>query len=75
MGAVLGSGEPVEGALLVAPSSAYLLSAEDVLNAIHVGAVQWLEEPLGWQEWLQWRARVGRRAPTTPAMSRLESQI
>ena len=75
VGAVPGSGEPVEGALLVAPGSAYLLSAENVLNAVHTGTVPWLEEPLGWQEWLQGRARVGRRAPTTPAMSRLESQI
>ena len=75
VGAVPGSGEPVEGALLVAPGSAYLLSAQDVLNAVHDGTAPWLEEPLGWQEWLRWRAREGRRAPNTPAMSQLESQI
>ena len=26
-------------------------------------------------EWLQWRAYAGRRDPTTPAMSQLESQL
>ena len=61
VGAVPGSGEPGEGALLVAPSSAYLLSAQDVLNALHDGTAPWLDEPLGWREWLRWRAREGRQ--------------
>ena len=75
VGAVPGSGEPGEGALLVAPSSAYLLSAQDVLDALHDGTAPWLDEPLGWREWLRWRAREGRRAPDAPAVSQLESQI
>ena len=75
VGAVPGSGEPVEEALLVAPNSAYLLSAQDVLNALHDGTAPWLDEPLGWREWLRWRAREGRRAPNAPAVSQLESQI
>ena len=76
VGAVPGRpGDSEESNLPVAPSEVYLRSAEDVLAALHSGSVQWLEEPLGWQEWLQWRAHAGRRDPTTPAMSRLESQI
>ena len=75
VGAVPENGEPSEGAFLVAPSKAYLLSAQDVLNALHDGTAPWLDEPLGWREWLRWRAREGRRAPNAPAVSQLESQI
>ena len=68
VGVVPGRGAPVEGALLVAPDGAYLRSAENVLCAIHTGNAQWLEEPLGWRERLQWRRRTGRRDPSMPAM-------
>ena len=46
VGAVPGSGEPIEEALLATPNSAYLLSAQDVLNALHESNVPWLDEPL-----------------------------
>ena len=46
--AVPGSGEPIEEALLVTPNSANLLSAQDVLGALHDGSIPWLDEPLGW---------------------------
>ena len=76
VGAVLGRpGASEESNLPVAPGEAHLRSAEDVLAAIHAGSAQWLEEPLGWQEWLRWRVHAGRRDPITPAMSGLESQI
>ena len=76
VGAVPGRpGDSEESTLPVAPSEVYLSSADEVLVALHSGSIQWLEEPLGWQEWLRWRVSAGRRNPATPAVSRLESQI
>ena len=75
VGAVPGSGDPSEGSLPVASNSVFLKSAEELRDAIHAGSAPWLDEPLGWREWLQWRADAGRRGPATPAMSQLEPQL
>ena len=76
VGVVLGNlGDSEESTNPVAPSEAYLNSASDILAALHAGEVPFLDHPLGWQEWLKWRAGPGRRNPAMGAVSQRESQM
>ena len=77
LGAVPGAeaAESDDAAVPVAPVPAYLQTANEIVEAFHAGEIAFLGEPLGWQEWLSWRAVDGHRDPATARISRFESQL
>ena len=76
LGAVPGMAADEESAVApLAPVQTYLRTSSEIVVALHAGEIEFFEKPLGWQEWMEWRAGPGRRDRATRRITRIESKM